>query len=99
MTTPRPTRVRRPWQQWPVAVYASFIELWVFFEFLTQDRFWPLAILNSAGVYLFLPLLPLAVLAFFSSRRRLLLGLLVFPALTFVWMFGGLFLPRLGTAP
>jgi vancomycin resistance protein VanJ len=97
--TIQPPRIRRPWQQRLVAGYAIFIELWLFLEFLTQDRFWPLAILNSAGAYLFVPLLPLAALAYFSSRRRLLFGMLAFPALSFLWLFGGLFLPRLGALP
>lgn len=90
---------RRPWQQWLVAAYAVFIEVWLFLHFLWQDRFWPLALINGAAVYLFLPLVPLAVLALLSPRWRLLLGLLAFPAMVFVWLFGGLFLPRLGAAP
>jgi endonuclease/exonuclease/phosphatase (EEP) superfamily protein YafD len=75
------------------------IELWLFLDFILRDTWWPLALANNAAVFLFLPLVPLALLAWFAPRRRVLLGLLVFPALTFAWLYGGLFLPRLEAAP
>ncbi len=87
------------WQQWLIAGYAAFIEIWLFLHFVVSDRFWPVAIRNTTAFYLFLPLLPLVVLAALAPRRRLLLGLLLFPLLVFLAFFGVLFLPRLEAPP
>jgi vancomycin resistance protein VanJ len=95
-------RTRRnaiPWQLWPVFVYAIFIAVWIDLAIVFQDRFWHLAVLNTVAVYSFLPLPPLVIVAAFSADRRLLFGLLIYPMLAFLWLFGPLFVPRVQSAP
>src|SRR5689334_19781767 len=83
------------WVQWLVVGYALAIILWQAVRVLAGDNFWPCALINMAAEYMAVPLLPLVVMALFSTRPRLLLGVLVIPTLVFVWLFGELFLPRL----
>ena len=85
--------------QWLVVGYAVLIALWHAVRVLLRDRLWPLAIINTAAEYLAVPLLPLVVIALISPRRWSLLGVLVIPALVFLWLFGELFLPRSQSAP
>jgi vancomycin resistance protein VanJ len=99
MTQLKTRRNATSWQLWPVSAYAIFIAIWIDLAIVFQDRFWPMAILNTVAVYIFLPLLPLMIIAAFSADRRLLFGLLIYPTLAFLWLFGPLFLPRLQSAP
>ena len=88
-----------PLPLWLVSAYTIFIAIWIDLAIVFQDRFWPLAVLNTVAVYIFLPLLPLIVISTFSADRRLLFGLLIYPTFAFLWIFGPLFLPRLQSAP
>jgi endonuclease/exonuclease/phosphatase (EEP) superfamily protein YafD len=55
--------------------------------------------LNSAAPYLFLPLLPLLIMAARVPRRKVVGALVALPLLAFMWLYGGRFLPRLEAAP
>jgi vancomycin resistance protein VanJ len=95
----KPRQTAGAWEQWLVASYALFIAIWHALRVLWGDRFWPLAIINTATEYLAVPLLPLAVIALCSTRRWSLLGVLIIPCLVFLLLFGELFLPRWQSAP
>ncbi|GAP98443.1 putative membrane protein [Leptolyngbya sp. NIES-2104] len=70
--------------------YLGSLLLWLSLRSLFFDRFWWLALLNTFAPYLFLPIVVLLPLAFWSRRKRLLIGLML-GCLLFV----GLFPPRL----
>lgn len=57
------------------------------------DRWWELFFLNALALYLFVPLVPLALIAPFLRQRRLWLGLAAGIGLGLV-LYGGLWLPR-----
>jgi vancomycin resistance protein VanJ len=95
----KPRQTAGACEQWLVAGYALFIAIWHALRVLSGDHFWPLAIINTAAEYLAVPLLPLVVIALFSTRRWSLLGVLVIPSLVFLWLFGELFLPHWQSAP
>ena len=86
---------------WPrlAVAYAAALGLWLLARLIWHDTFWPLALISSAAVYLFLPLVPLAVWALFVKPKLWGWALLAGPALLFAWLYGPLFLPRLGPAP
>lgn len=68
------------WLGW---CYLCGMLLWFGLRLSLFDRLWWLALLNTVAPYLFLPLLPLLLLALRQRRRRLALGLLL-PCLLFV---------------
>ncbi|MGG6270769.1 endonuclease/exonuclease/phosphatase family protein [Leptolyngbya sp. AN03gr2] len=70
--------------------YLSSLLFWFGLRLLFSDRFWWLALLNTFAPYLFLPIVILLPLAFWSRKRRLLIGLILGCLL-----FGVLFPPRL----
>jgi vancomycin resistance protein VanJ len=95
----RTKTTRFSWPAWLVGGYVAFVALWLLAAVAFQDRFWPLAILNTAAFYVLLPTLPLILVALTSLDWRRLLGLLMLPVLAFLWFYGVLFLPRREPAP
>jgi endonuclease/exonuclease/phosphatase (EEP) superfamily protein YafD len=71
---------------------------------IAGDRWWWLALANVASLYLFLPLVVLLPLAIWSRNRAAIVATAA-PLVVFVFLYGGLFLPRVapqrasGTAP
>jgi len=57
--------------------YLGSLSLWFGLRLLFFDRFWWLALLNTFAPYLFLPIVILLPLAFWSRKRRLLIGLVL----------------------
>lgn len=73
--------------------YALLIAAWLAARALWFDAWWPLALLNTFALYLFMPLAlvwPLALL----TRWRWLILTTTLPALVFLYFFGGRFLPN-----
>jgi endonuclease/exonuclease/phosphatase (EEP) superfamily protein YafD len=74
-------------------VYFTGLFGWAALYFLSGDRFGVMALLNTFAPYFFSPL-PLALaLAAWTKRRELWVGALVGAAI-FVWLWGGLFIPK-----
>ncbi|MGQ9599063.1 MAG: endonuclease/exonuclease/phosphatase family protein [Anaerolineae bacterium] len=80
----------------PAAAYAWTIVVWQVLRLLVGDRWWWLALANIMSLYLFLPLLLLWPLAL--VRRRSTIVALTVPTALFLWLYGGLFLPRMALA-
>lgn len=78
-----------------LAAWAYLLALggWFIASRVFGDRWWALFFLNALSLYLFVPLVPLTVVAPFLRQRRLWLGLVVGFGLG-VFLFGGLWLPR-----
>jgi endonuclease/exonuclease/phosphatase (EEP) superfamily protein YafD len=74
-------------------VYLALLLTWVVLHALSGDRFTLVALANTAGVYWFLPLPLIWVVAPFVRRREVWLGAALGSA-AFLWLFGGLFVPR-----
>lgn len=74
-------------------VYFTILFVWVAAYFITGDRYPVMALLNSAGLYLFAPLPLVLPIAIVTRRRELLLGLAIGVGL-FTLLWGSLFLPR-----
>jgi vancomycin resistance protein VanJ len=74
------------------AGYTSFIALWFTLRLLFFDTIWWLALLNTAAIYLFLPL-PLLLGIALYRRSRLIAGILAGPLLLWCWLFGARLLP------
>lgn len=77
--------------------YISLFSLWILVRLVFFDRFWWLALINTAALYIFVPLLFLLPVAFIYRRWRCLLGL-CFPLGVFLAFYGPLFLPSLPVA-
>jgi endonuclease/exonuclease/phosphatase (EEP) superfamily protein YafD len=75
-------------------VYYTLLFLWAALYFITGDRYGFIAMINFMALYLFLPLPLLLLVAIIARRRELWLGL-AGGALLFIWLWGGLFLPRI----
>jgi vancomycin resistance protein VanJ len=84
--------------------YAVAVVAWQALRLIAGDRWWWLALANTASLYLFLPLLVLLPLAWLSRSRAAVIAAVV-PLAIFILLYGGLFLPRVapsrasGTAP
>jgi endonuclease/exonuclease/phosphatase (EEP) superfamily protein YafD len=72
--------------------YVTLIGVWLLLRAALGDRFWLLALINTAAEYLFVPLPFLLVAAAWKRNWSLLLGLTL-PLVTFAILFGELFLP------
>lgn len=77
--------------------YTLLVALWLGLRLAFFDGLWWLALLNTFALALFLPLAVLLPLALWRRRHGLLLALAL-PAAAFAWLFGGLLLPRAGSA-
>jgi endonuclease/exonuclease/phosphatase (EEP) superfamily protein YafD len=73
-------------------LYAGAIVAWCVLHSWRGDGAWWLAVLNTFAPFFFLPLLLLLPLCLLVRRRSLWLSAAL-PALIFVWLYGGLFLP------
>jgi vancomycin resistance protein VanJ len=78
-------------------LYFTFLFGWALARVLLGDRWWWLFALNSLAIHLFLPLPLILALAFFTRRRETWIGLGVGLALC-LYLFGGLFLPKIPPA-
>jgi len=78
-----------------IDLYAAGALIYLVLKLAAGDRLWPVAVLNNLAGPLLLPSLPLLALAAWQARwaEAAALGL---GALGFIWLFGDLFLPRLG---
>lgn len=76
-----------------VSLYLVFLFGWAALHALDGDRWWWMFFINSFVPYYFLPL-PVAVVVAVLSRHRVLLAATGAAALLFVWLYGGLFVPR-----
>jgi vancomycin resistance protein VanJ len=76
-----------------VWVYYTLLFLWAALYFVTGDRYGVMAIINSLALYIFLPLPLVLPLAIIFRRRELWLGL-AGGVILFIWLWGGLFIPR-----
>lgn len=74
-------------------VYVVGLFAWFAAYSLTGDRFGPLALINSLALYLFLPLALVLVASLLVRRPELWMGIAAGVGL-FLWLWGGLFLPR-----
>lgn len=72
--------------------YAAGISLWFVLHLWLGDSVWWLALLNSFVPYFFVPVLLILPFAGLYRRRTLWISLCL-PALIFIWLYGGLFLP------
>jgi len=77
---------------WLVILYAFCMAVWLLLRLILFDQFWPLALVNTAAEYLFVPLPILIILIIWKRRWRLFLPLSI-PIIIFVALFGRLFLP------
>jgi len=75
-------------------VYYTLFYLWAVLHFITGDRYGIMAISNYLALYLFLPLPLMLPVAIISRRRELWIGL-AGSVILFIWLWGGLFLPRI----
>jgi endonuclease/exonuclease/phosphatase (EEP) superfamily protein YafD len=85
-TTPRPPLFQRIVQV-AASAYLLAMLIYLLARFTLQDRFWPLALVNSFAFVLFVPLPLLLLLALLARSRRALLALLA------LW-FGPRWLPK-----
>jgi endonuclease/exonuclease/phosphatase (EEP) superfamily protein YafD len=74
-------------------VYFTFLFVWAAAFLLTGDRFPIVALANNVALYLFAPLVGAFLIGLVTRRRELWTGLAV-GAFLFVFLWGGLFLPR-----
>jgi endonuclease/exonuclease/phosphatase (EEP) superfamily protein YafD len=79
-----------------IASYSYLVLLisWILLHFLTGDRISYLALANFLSVYLFIPLPLVLLAALFTRSRNLGIGFAI-GALTFLFLWGPQFLPRL----
>lgn len=85
-------------QRWLIPaiwVYFTLLFGWALLYLASGDRFSYVALLNNLAVYLFWPLPIALILAPFLRRREVWLGCALGVAL-FAWLWGELFIPRLG---
>ena len=75
-----------------ITIYTALFAIWLGLRLLVFDSYWPLALLNTVAEYYFIPLPLLAVVTVVYKRWRWLVPLAL-PAVTFVALFGQLFLP------
>jgi vancomycin resistance protein VanJ len=74
-------------------VYLTIVSGWFMAYLAFGDRFGGLVLFNMLAVYLFSPL-PFAIVgAFFVQRKSLWAGVAVM-CLMFIWLWGGLFIPK-----
>ncbi len=83
---------RNCWFGRVVSIYGLAIGLWFMLRWWFFDRLWWLLVLNSIALYLFLPLLPLLLLALLRRHSRALFALGV-PVVVFGALFGSQLLP------
>lgn len=76
-----------------VWVYYTLLFLWAALYVVTGDRYGITAIANSLALYIFLPLPLVLPLAIIFRRRELWIGL-AGGVMLFIWLWGGLFIPR-----
>ena len=74
-------------------VYLTCLFAWFALHVFWGDRWWWLFLINSFGIYLFLPLPLLLAIALITRRRDVWIGLSVSLTL-WAYLFGSLFLPR-----
>ncbi len=74
-------------------VYFTFLYVWAGAFLLTGDRFPIIALANNVALYLFAPLVVAFLIGLANRRRELWAGVAV-GTLLFVFLWGGLFLPR-----
>jgi vancomycin resistance protein VanJ len=90
-------RIKNTIQRYAIAlvwVYYTLLFLWAALYFVTGDRYGIMAIINSLALYIFLPLPLVLPLAIIFRRREVWIGLAV-GVMLFIWLWGGLFLPRI----
>jgi len=78
-------------------VYFTGLFGWATAYFLSGDRFGVMALLNAFAPYFFLPLPVALALATWTKRRELWVGAIVGVAI-FLWLWGGLFVPKTWSA-
>ncbi|MBW8012219.1 MAG: hypothetical protein FVQ83_13450 [Chloroflexi bacterium] len=76
-----------------VWVYFTFLFGWLFAYVILGDRNGYLALVNTLAVYLFSPLPFVLLLGVFLRRREIWTGV-VLGMLVFLWLWGGLFIPK-----
>ena len=74
-------------------VYYTLLFLWAALYVVTGDRYGVMAVINSLALYIFLPLPLVLPLAIIFRRRELWIGL-AGGVMLFIWLWGGLFIPR-----
>lgn len=74
-------------------VYFTILFGWAAAYLLSGDRFGVMALLNAFAPYFFFPLPVALALAAWTKRRELWIGAVVGVAV-FLWLWGGLFLPK-----
>ena len=74
-------------------VYYTLLFLWAALYIVTGDRYGVMAVINSLALYIFLPLPLVLPLAIIFRRRELWIGL-AGGVMLFIWLWGGLFIPR-----
>lgn len=80
-----------------IHLYWLILFFWLLFRGVSGDYINVVYGLSAFGLYLFIPNLLVVPLAWFARRRDLWLGVGL-SALTWVWLFGSLFLPRTALA-
>ncbi len=78
-------------------VYFTILFVWAGAFLITGDRFPIIALTNNVALYLFAPLVMVLLIGLVTRRRELWAGLAVGIVL-FIFLWGGLFLPRASSA-
>ncbi|NJN54896.1 MAG: hypothetical protein HC804_09150 [Anaerolineae bacterium] len=78
----------------PVAaqVYSGLILVWLLLRAVLWDAYWPIAIVNTAAFYCFVPLV-LLLIPVVVSRHKQALGSLLIPGMAFLLFWGILLVP------
>jgi vancomycin resistance protein VanJ len=97
MPEKKPTNILCRWISRVSWVYLVFLALWLALHLAAGDRFGHLALVNLLAVYLFLPL-PVILLASVICRRTSVVAGGLMAALIFLYLWGGLFVPRAAEA-
>jgi endonuclease/exonuclease/phosphatase (EEP) superfamily protein YafD len=79
-------------------IYFIFLMGWFLLYLLTGDLIPYVGLINSIAVYLFLPL-PAAVLMAITTRRKDLIVGSLLGTITFLWLWGSLFIPHVRIEP
>lgn len=78
-------------------IYSGFILCWLLLRAVFSDAYWPLAMVNTAVFYCFVPLLFLWIPVLASRDRRAIMALMI-PVIVFLFFWGALFLPAPSSA-
>lgn len=81
------------WLTAAIWVYITILFGWLALYLLSGDRFAAVSLINMVGVYMFLPV-PMVFLAAIYLRRWEIWTGAILGSLAFLWLWGGLFLPK-----